>query len=239
MENVDAIVILSTPKRKNEGFSLAKIVQQAEGIDDVPVLVSVDEWQNIWANFKKALRLEGGRGGKWRIILHDDMSFGRNSYKKINYVLNFMPDKSISFFNPNNRLFDDAIEKGHHVMETPNAFWMNSIAMLKSEIEDVISWADSMYRLDYTIEDTRYFHYLETFEKTAFVILPSLIQHLGYNRSSVGIPGICGTRPRMAMNYTPDFDVYNVDWEKEIKNRIYKKHYYNYLKSVGKWLLKK
>jgi hypothetical protein len=51
-----------------------------------------------------------------------------------------------------------------------------------------------------------------------YAILPSLIQHEGYDRSVFGNPSSCAGNKRNSFCYE-EYDVTKIDWEKEFKNK--------------------
>lgn len=215
---IDKIVILNCWKREKEGKVLQKIAQSTTKI---PVEISYDDGsgsedvlERMWANYVNALKLSKK---KYRLVIHDDMLFGRGVFDKIEHILSFMPEDSfISFFNPNNKQYREAYKKGHRILKTKSNFWMPVFCFPTSLIDKFIEFG-SQPKFYGKSDDFRITAFCNKFNINIYAIVPSYFQHLGPYRSAIGNPGKVGKNIRYSLLYKPEMKA-NVDWKKEIKN---------------------
>lgn len=218
MSSISQIVIQNVKQREGEGKYLKKLVEISARKYGIPVQISFDDGTlGIWKNFKQAALMGGGIEGTHRIILQDDVTFERNVLEKLLYILQFAPsDNIITFYNPTNKEYLSAFEQGAHILKTYNTFWLQGAiypnALLKSlcDVMDNISNVNSC--------DCRVAAYCQLNKISVYSIVPSLIQHIGAFRSSMGFPGKVGQYERNSTTYDNQLDVKSVDWQREFEN---------------------
>lgn len=189
---------------------------------NIPVEQVIDfaTW-GVWKTYDKAFDTPNDK--EWRLILQDDVSFPCGVLEGIDEILNHVPNKTwISFYCPTNGSYKDCFQLGCHVLKSPSNFAPPCLAMRESDIEDFRKWElTSGYPEDQLSLDAR----MKTFNLDhgyqVYTIVPSLTQHLGAYRSTLGFNGKVGKFHRNSFCYEPDFDVYGVDW-KEAMSKPFK-----------------
>jgi len=218
MRQIDKIVVLNCIQREEEGKVLKKIIENST---DINVGISLDRgfdlFQNetIWMNYKQALKMSTGKG-RFRLVVHDDIGFMRNAFKKMEYILKFFPDNCfVTFFNPKNKGHLEAIERGKRVLKTQTNFWMPAMCTPVHLINEFLEFGDK-YK-DYS-DNARITLFCKEKDIPVYAILPSLVQHFGPYRSTLGNAGkIGGKTIRYSPLYSPEMDE-KIDWKFEIDN---------------------
>jgi len=178
------------------------------------------KYLGLVANYLRCLLPVEGEQGV--VIFHDDMLLVRGGIEKMKHILKFAPEGHIvSFYEPDNSRFDKAREKGHHVLTSllhlwPQCHWFpfsmyEPFAKFVKETQD--NPPEGALGEDRLVE-----MYSKKNKHVMYFILPSLVQHEGFTRSTFGIPATCGGRLRESSDFDPFFDVTKVDWVKEFAN---------------------
>ena len=200
--------------------------------NEIPYYVSTDysnygklpktDKKRLWGvntNYLNILRQDDFR--EWKIIIHDDISFDKEIYDKIHYILEFAPKTIISFYNPTNNTYRDCLDKGNHVLRSYAKMWFPCHAIHKNIYETFQRWCDSHHELVYSMgvaEDVLLEYFLTIREIPAYVIVPSIVQHEGFDSSVLNNPAKVGLYYRNSENYNPNLDVKNIDWKQEFSN---------------------
>ena len=221
MKSLSTIVILNHEKRLAEGKYMKKILDKQASPLGIETVLSIDRTPTntgIWENYRKALIMKPKTPEKWRLIVHDDIMFPGDALKKILHIMDYAPDEPLSFYNPTNKAYLEAHEKGKHVLRTNANFWSQAMATPIHIARRYDEWADKNVKSEYKWEDRRMGLYFNENNIFANCVIPSLVQHVGYNRSLFKIPGRCGKYYRNSKTYDSNFNVHAVDWGREFKN---------------------
>ena len=163
---------------------------------------------------------------KYKIVMHDDIPLSEELFEKIDYIMQYAPDRIVSFFNPTNLLYKSMEESGRHVLQTYKNFWMPCVAFPKSMEEKYIQYAKPFVGHSHYAEDGLVKKYMTENDLSAYVVCPSLVQHEGYDKSIFGTPAKVGKNLRNSATYSPTFDVKAIDWKKEFENPVIDKEKY-------------
>ena len=148
----------------------------------------------IITNFINILSHESKDG--YKIILQDDVTFSEELFEKIDYVMKYSKNKIVSFYNPTNILYRETNNSKHHVLQTYKNFWMQCCAFPKSLEKEVIEYLKMhIGKCEYS-EDRLITMYLCEKNITSNVVVPSLVQHEGFDRSVFGTPAKVGKNYR-------------------------------------------
>jgi hypothetical protein len=219
MKNLGLIQIVNHHSREREAKAMAMLLER-ESDEPVEQVVDYDTW-GVWKTYRKAFDTPNNK--EWRLILQDDVSFSCGLLENIDEILNFVPQKTwMSFYCPTNGSFKECYQMGCHVLKSPSNFSCLCMAMRESDISAFRKWElSSGYPEDQISEDAR----MKTFNldegHLVYTIVPSLTQHLGAYRSTLGTNGKVGKFHRNSFCYEPDFDVQSVDW-KDAMSKPYK-----------------
>lgn len=235
MSKISQIVIMNYYKRAGEGQYLKKLIEVSAKKYGIPVNISFDDSSlGVWGNYAQALTMGGFEMGKFRMVIHDDMSFDRNILEKILYVLEYAPiDKILMLYNPTNSDYINCNEEGRHVLETYQNFWAQCGLYPESFIPAFVHEMSTMSREE-RADDDRLAAYLKKHNMTLNSIVPSFIQHFGAYRSTFNFPGAVGGIERNSSTVDTQFDVTKVDWAYEFAHPYKAKMNKDYTKLVYK-----
>lgn len=156
---------------------------------------------------------------EWNIIIHDDISVSDDLFKKIEHVLKFTPKTAISFYNPTNEGYRKCVSSGNHILKTYSNWWTQCHAVHKRFAIEFSKWCRNHVKpLGYLAEDSMLWRFCSYTDVPAFAVVPGLVQHEGFNRSTLRNPWRVGKYARDSATYSPTFDVFSVDWEKEFSH---------------------
>lgn len=220
---IDSIVVMNVKEREREGIALMKILRQAVAFTgrEIPIYRSMDDGSmGIWKNFKRCMRASISPDERYRLLIQDYMTFSRSSLAKINYILCHAPENQIvTFYCPTNKAYIDAYNKGHRILKTKKNAWTPVCAYPIQLMNDIIAWCDYHVDESYKHDDTRIHFYMQNHRAmNIYAHLPSLSQHLGAFRLTVGTGGKIGRYERVSSFYQPECKVFEVDWENEFAN---------------------
>lgn len=151
------------------------------------------------------------------LIMHDDLEFEDDAFKKIEHILKFAPDNPISFYIPTNKMFKDAY-KTNNVVKLYNDLWCQCVSFPKRYVDGLLDWMDNnIIEYGKYAEDVWIESYNCAMSEPFYAILPSIVQHEGYDRSLHKNPAICGGNKRNSFCYE-DCDVTKIDWGEQFKN---------------------
>lgn len=210
------IVIMNVYKREAEGKYLKKLIDISAKPYGIPVQISFDDGSlGIWKNYANALTMDGGIDGSHRMVIHDDITFDRNILGKILYIMKFAPkDKIVVLYNPSNSDYANCYQQHRHVLSTASNFWVQAAIYPNELAKDFVQLMDVIAN-EGQVDDRRLSAYLKIHKSNLFVIVPSLVQHLGAFRSNFRQGGDVGGVVRYSSTYDNQFAVEKVNWKEE------------------------
>jgi hypothetical protein len=175
-------------------------------------------WRGVAANYCRILRHDDS--DRWKIILHDDVTVPDGLFGRIAHVLESAPDRIVSFYNPTNLGYLRAATSGrHHVLRTYANWWTQCHAFPVSLARGFLEWVDgNVVEFGRFAEDGMLWRFCSRTRNPVYAIVPSLIQHEGFDRSTFGISPKVGKRARNSATYDPAFDVKAVNWRHHFAN---------------------
>tara|TARA_Y100000310_G_scaffold149433_1_gene148773 strand:- start:925 stop:1647 length:723 start_codon:yes stop_codon:yes gene_type:complete len=219
MNQISKIIILNCWKRKKEGQVMKKIIEEMVKGKDIEVEISYDDGSlGVWKNYQKALMIPS-KEERFRLIIQDDLIVGRQTIDKILYILEKMPeDCFVGFYCPDNKGYNKAKENNHHILKTHTNFWVQAFCVATNHKQPFLDWCKENVKADYKWEDYRLSLYCKNNKVPVYAVLPSLFQHLGAFRSTLGMAGIIGKYKRYSNQFDPTFNVEEINWELELEN---------------------
>lgn len=159
------------------------------------------------------------------LMIHDDMTFSKDLLENILYVRKHAPKKNmLCFFNPTNNEYKKAFNNGKLVYKTYSNFWAPLILMPKEMAIGIVNFLkeNPIYADDNNCsEDTILKGYMALNEKPVYVVMPSMSQHDGFDKSVLGNPSKCGINIRQSFTYNPGFDYKSVNWVEHFNNAYF------------------
>lgn len=218
MNNLNSIAIMTHSKRDQELEAIRRLIELQAKPLGIPVLIARDEgWNSPRLTLRKALTM-----GEWtegyRLVLHDDLVVPKGCLTKLSYILEKLPnDGYVSAYCPSNKGYNMAVEREHHVLRTASNIWAQAIAYRHDRAAAFVEYMDENSSETYRWEDRTLCGFLKSENDKMTCVVPSLFQHLGAFRSTLGFPGKVGGRLRYSDAFQPNFDPTKVDWEYEAK----------------------
>ena len=177
-------------------------------------------WRGLLENYMKIVIHIAKNQPNGAIIIHDDITFSKDVYKKMCYVIKEanLPNL-LSFYNPTNKGYIECDKQGKHVLKTHSNWWSQCVYMPNS----IAKTLEYQFYKNYTTvintlaEDRFMCSVFSNQDINAYAIVPSMIQHVGYDKSTLGIPAKVGKHARKSSTFDSSFDVYSVDWAAEFK----------------------
>lgn len=215
IKNFNKIRIVNVIDRKMEGLLMKKLLERQN--ENVEISIALDEQRwGAWKTYKMAMDIEDD--GKYLILMEDDISFPVDVLQRMDEVLSNAPEDAwIFFYVPTNSGTMETNKNNKHAMKSIYNFWPQCTAIPRKHRLNMLKTIDSIWPLESDSGDGRIKKYLDYNKCEAYTIIPSLFQHLGTWRSSLGYNGKVGKYVRNSFCYDPNFDVYNVHWETEFE----------------------
>lgn len=158
---------------------------------------------------------------KWKIILHDDVNIPEGLVENINHILEFAPENPVAFFSFPYQVKQEGKEDSHILDGTYETFATQCHAIPTSMIDGFIQWQkDNVTKYGHLAEDSMLWCWAYYTNTPLYTVLPSLIQHEGWNKTTFHYAAKFQGEYRYAKNYNPNFDVQSVDWQYEFANPI-------------------
>jgi hypothetical protein len=179
-----------------------------------------------WDNYVAMMKIGLASKADWIVFMQDDVSVPAGLFGKMAHILPNMPGPLVSFYVPQNGLYTRAVAENRHVVETYQNFWIQTIALKRSDLPKLYAWGMAHIqpawdkRGDGNGDDDFLNLYCSHERVPCHVVLPSLVQHLGAGDSLFGTSGSVGRYPRVSACYDPNFDPRTVDWPKAFANRL-------------------
>jgi len=219
MRQISAVIIMTHESRAAEADVVRKLVKlQCEPLG-IPVLMSLDQgWNNPRKNLMQCLTLPAS-GGLKRVVIHDDLIMPKDVFRKLDHILAQLPKAVfVSAYCPANAGYDEAFEKGHHVLLTATNIWSQAFCFPESVIPTLVKFNEDEIADDFRYADRPITIFQKWHRMKTHCIVPSLFQHIGAYRSTLGFAGKVFKRYRYSDHFDPDFDPYAVDWKHELEN---------------------
>lgn len=197
--NVDRVIMLNDIVRKLGNISLLSGFSISDDIDK----------KNIWWNCKQAWS-QVPDNSTHHLVLQDDMMPCKNFIPTLYEIIRLNPDKIIHIFASNKAVMD-ALDQGKRWYTTPDGSWGGSVILPRKHF-GWCQWADEHFN-DFSpiCDDTRMDYYAICNQELIWSVAPSLIEHIGYDKSLIGNAPMSW---RLSRKYIGDEDPLDIDWSK-------------------------
>jgi hypothetical protein len=143
-------------------------------------------------------------------VLQDDMMPCKNFIPALYEIIRTKTEQIIHIFASNQACIKALVE-GKHWYTTPDGSWGGAIILPRKHF-GWCAWADG-YLQDFSpiCDDTRLDHYAICNQEPIWCVTPSLIEHIGYDKSLIGNSPM---KWRMSKRYIGEEDPMSIDWSK-------------------------
>lgn len=228
MVDITTAYVMATKKRGAEGEAVRELLAR-DSSSGVEAKIVYDPGESPWDCYSEILRIASGveDDSRFFLICQDDMAMPLGFLDSVKTILQHAPVGFISFYMNTNKGMTEAGESGHHVYRSRYNWHPPCHAFPYALLKDLLEYCDENFPPSYYSEDGRILKYMrDRVGLYWYTIVPSLTQHLGAYRSSLGIPGRVGKYVRCSSMYQPGFEVDMVDWEAEFTNPFTTKNQY-------------
>ncbi|HEX2910409.1 MAG TPA: hypothetical protein VH186_06340 [Chloroflexia bacterium] len=172
-----AINIQHTPRRDRWTKALVSL------IEDSRVTVVTDETNNLWNGAQQTLTTYT-KAHTHMLVLQDDILPCKDLIKTAEQLIELLPDKFITLFSNKNIILQARAE--YKSWALVNKFLMaQAYIMPIPMIEDFLPWATTHIKPQIYFDDDRLGMYLYYHNLKAYATSPSLVEHLGWNQSTL------------------------------------------------------
>ena len=173
------------------------------------------EKKGIWWNYKQALAHRHPRSTH-HLVLQDDMLPCKNFIPALHKILYLKQAEIIHIFASNNAVHEALAQDKHWYTQTDGS-WGGSIILPRHKF-DWVDWADE-YLNDFSknCDDQRFDHYVMCHRFKIWSVAPSLIEHIGYDKSLIGNSP---KKWRLSKKYIGDDNPLEIDWTKGLTDPV-------------------
>lgn len=208
----DATSILHAIRRQGEHVECV-----TDETDYRKLSVRQGRYRGVYENYMRMLGHGAASDAEWVVTMQDDVSVPDGLFERIRSILPFATGSIVSFYVPQNKLYDRAVADGVHVVESYWNFWIQCLAYRRSSMGPIIEWGHRHVSTAWAVgqgegDDGFLTKACSRLRIPAQTVLPSLVQHLGFKQSLLNTSGLCGGRERRSAVYDPTFNPASVDW---------------------------
>ncbi|MBC8031790.1 MAG: hypothetical protein H7Z16_17030 [Pyrinomonadaceae bacterium] len=163
------------------------------------------EREGSWPTYLRTL--QAASGASHHLMLNDDLSLCKDFVASVREVIQARPNALISLYTNSPVVFTARRRRESWIQNTgvegAAVIWPTTL------IAEFIEWQSVHIAPDFPFEDVRVSMWLYKTSKPAFATVPSLIQHLGWGASLVGL----NARSKVASWYVGDNkSALGIDW---------------------------
>ncbi len=172
-----AINIQATVERKN----WIKVMQGI--LNDKRAVPVFDTKHDLWEGAKATLK-NYKKGTTHMLVLQDDVLPCQDFIKTAERIIEILPDDPITLFS-NRREILEAKAKGYNWFRLKKFLMAQAYIMPVPIIEDFLIWAEKHIKPEIYFDDNRWAMYLYYHDKLTWATAPSLVEHLGWNQTTL------------------------------------------------------
>jgi hypothetical protein len=189
---------------------------QYENVQESPFLPFrevLDYWgEGIYPTHLKALR-ETRTEATHALFLQEDILLCENFLPAVQRTVEVYPDDIISYYCPR-KICTVEHQNGRSWVAIRGGIWGQAMLYPVRHIPAILDWCASTLTDNYPHDDTAITAYCLDKGIRAMITIPSLVEHVGYDRSLLGHSAQIGKNVRRAALYIGDTDPLSIDWER-------------------------
>ena len=210
-----SIAIQHTPQYIDRRQQVQAMVRQLQReMPNVPVAVIKDtRREGCWPTYLRAL--EAATDASHHLVLQDDSGLCRDFLRSVREVIRSRPNDLISLYTNSQAVF-----KARNRVE----FWIEkstvsgaALIWPRKLIGEFIEWQRVHIADNFPSDDGRVSMWINKTSRRAFATVPSLVQHLGYRFSILGLNGRLKTAAwYIGDNHSPA----HIDWSRGLESPV-------------------
>lgn len=164
-----------------------------------------------WPTYLRTL--QAASGDSHHLMLNDDLTLCKDFVASVREVIRARPNDLISLYT-NSRVVFTARRRGESWVQNSGVEGA-AVIWPRALITEFIEWQSVHIAPDFPVEDVRVSMWLSMTSRRSFATVPSLIQHLGWGSSSVGL----NARSKVAAWYVGDKrSALGIDWKQGLRS---------------------
>ena len=223
-----SIAVMAIPERAR-GVGVLK-----RGLGSVVKVVWDHEHRGTWWNAERAWRSMRG-GATHHLVLQDDVTVCEDFPATVVAALAHAPYGPVGFY-ANVKEVEEARERGDSWVSYTWGLWGQAMCLPAPMVGQFLRWQKLNVKPDYPWDDGRMSLFCEATGIRSHLTVPSLVDHMGDLRSSVGNRAPMARRARWYVGH--DQTAADVDWSKGLDGDILKASCGGYIKGHEKWMLR-
>ncbi len=212
-----AVRIQHVPERKRWADYLHQMLSESETYP-LQIKTVEDDKHELWSGAKKTLQSFGPRDTHV-LVLQDDVLPCRDLIPAAEKIMELLPNSPVTMFSPGDW---QAVAKIKNLNWATLKVWRMAQCYLVPVglIKDFLEWSEKHINPKIYFDDDRWAMYLFANEILTYATNPSLVEHLGWNQSTLTgyQPGhVFETRNRIAKNFIGfENSALDIDWSKDL-----------------------
>lgn len=170
--------------------------------------VQAQGYAGIWPTMGAALA-SIGREATHHLVMQDDVIACRNYLPAVRYLAGVQPDKIIQLFSMRTTLIDTVRERGNNWWTCTGNVYTQAMIWPVAVLRDFLRWERAHIDPRFPNDDQRISMYSLFHGLAVWCTTPSLVEHVGFDRSEIGHPA---TKNRVARWFLGDIDPCTLDW---------------------------
>ncbi len=187
------------------------------GVEYHAALVLDERREGEWPTYRRCLEATPS-DATHHLILQDDLDLCANFPAVARAAVKANPEVPISFFGTR-RYILEARQRGVSWVRCKSPLMSQAYCWPVGMIPDMLDWiAAHVYGLSLNLDDSFMAAYLLSKGLFMWYTAPSLVEHVGYDKSTIGIRGVIGGIPRTAKWFEPEPG--DIDWTAGLTNPV-------------------
>lgn len=151
------------------------------------VVVPDNDRRGLWHTCKRGWMAAAlARGATHALPLADDMLPVRGCMASLRNAVAVQPEAILVLHTARPTVVAAALESGTRWATGQNAVWGGAMLMPAPWVFDFLKWEAANIKPDYPHDDTRLKLWAMTHDRPVYVLVPSLVEHVGWDASIVG-----------------------------------------------------
>ena len=182
-------------------------------------VISDNDRLGPWPTARAAWQWSLRTGATHHLLLQDDVIVCDGFLTMAKEALAAVPREMVSFFTTRPGYAKRAVSRNHHWLRSNAEVFGQAICMPDDVLADFLRWERSHIKPTYKHDDARVGYYAIARDRPIYFTLPSLVQHVGLEHSTLGhsVPA------HQKVLHSPWFskEVGSVDWTEGVEDSLY------------------
>ena len=172
--------------------------------------------EGVWQTAKRSWLSAFNTNSTHHLVVQDDIEVCNGFMADLPHVISALPDKPIYLFTTRNSVLEAAQNKDSHWVRQYGALSGCGVILPKWMIKEWFEWLPTVIPDDWepNVDDSRLALFLLSRKESAWITIPTLVEHLGASSSEIGH----NNARRVSCNYLGSRRPREIDWTKGAKD---------------------